>query len=75
MVQRGNTNQIIFKESQDSPVREAPTSVLIVIRISRDSLVPEPISVVNEPIVNEHLKIEENQEQDNVDVDEEPIPP
>jgi uncharacterized protein YqgQ len=38
-------------------------------------LVSEPTSVVNEPIVNEPLEIEENPEQDNVDVDEEPIPP
>jgi hypothetical protein len=52
MVQRGNTNQIIFEESQDSPIRKTPTSVSIVIRISENSLVPEPTSVVNEPIVN-----------------------
>jgi hypothetical protein len=52
MVQRGNTNQTIFEETQDSPIRETPTSVPIVIRISGDSLVPEPTSVVNEPIVN-----------------------
>jgi hypothetical protein len=38
-------------------------------------LVPEPTSVVNEPIVNKPPEIEENPEQDNVDVDEEPIPP
>jgi Reverse transcriptase (RNA-dependent DNA polymerase) len=75
MVQRGNTNQIIFEETQDSPIRETPTSVPIVIRISGDSLVPEPTSVVNEPIVNEPPEIKENLEQDNVDVDEEPIPP
>jgi Reverse transcriptase (RNA-dependent DNA polymerase) len=31
--------------------------------------------VVNEPIVNEPPEIEENPEQDNVDVDEELIPP
>jgi hypothetical protein len=47
MIQRGNTNQIIFEESQDSPIREAPTSVPIIIRISGDSLVHEPTSVVN----------------------------
>jgi Reverse transcriptase (RNA-dependent DNA polymerase) len=75
MVQRGNTNQFVFEESQDSPIREAPTSVPIVIRISGNSLVPEPASVVNEPIVNKPPKIEENSEQDNVDVDEELIPP
>jgi hypothetical protein len=75
MVQRENTNQIVFEESQDSPIREAPTSVPIVIRIYEDSLVSEPTSVVNEPIVNEPPEIEENPEQDNVDVDEEPIPP
>jgi hypothetical protein len=75
MVQRGNTNQIIFEESQDSPKQEAPTSVPIVIRISGDSLVHEPKSVVNEPIVNEPSEIEENPEQDNVDIEEEPIPP
>jgi hypothetical protein len=75
IIQRGNTNQIIFEKSQDSPIREAPTSVPIVIRISGDSLVHEPISVVNEPIVNETPEIEENPEQDNVDVEEEPIPP
>jgi hypothetical protein len=75
MVQRGNTNQIIFEESQDSPIREAPTSVPIVIRISGDSLVHEPTSVVNESSVNEPPEIEENLEQDNVDVEEEPIPP
>jgi hypothetical protein len=75
MVQRGNTNQIVFEESQDSPIREAPTSVPIVIRISGVSLVSEPASVVNEPIVNEPPKIEGNPEQDNVDIDEEPIPP
>jgi hypothetical protein len=34
MVQKGNTNQIVFEESQDSPMREAPTSVPIIIRIS-----------------------------------------
>jgi hypothetical protein len=75
MVQRGNINQIVLEESQDSPIREVPTSVPIVIRIFGDSLVPEPTSVVNEPIVNEPPEIEENLEQDNVDVDEEPIPP
>jgi hypothetical protein len=75
MVQRGNTNQIVFEESQNSPIREAPTSVPIVIRISKDSLVPKPTSVVNEPIVNEPLEIEENPEQNNVDVDKKPIPP
>jgi hypothetical protein len=75
MVQRRNTNHIVFEESQDSFIRETPTSVPIVIRISGDSLVPEPTSVVNEHIVNEPLEIEENPEQDNVDVDEEPIPP
>jgi hypothetical protein len=53
MVQMGNTNQIIFEESQDSRIRETPTSVPIVIKISGDSLVHEPISMVNEPIVNE----------------------
>jgi hypothetical protein len=47
----------------------------IVIRISGDSLVYEPISVVNEPIVNEPSEIEENPKQHDVDVDEEPIPP
>jgi hypothetical protein len=62
MVQRGNTNQIVFEESQDSSIREAPTSVPIVIRISGDSLVPEPTSVVIEPIVNEPPEIEENPE-------------
>jgi hypothetical protein len=75
MVQRGNTNQIVFEESQDSPIREAPTSIPIVIRISGGSLVPESTYVVNESIVNEPPEIEENPEQDNVDVDEEPIPP
>jgi hypothetical protein len=75
MVQRGNTNQIVFEESQNSPIREAPTSVPIVIKISKDSLIPEPTSVVNEPIVNEPPEIEENPEQDNVDVDKEPISP
>jgi hypothetical protein len=70
IVQRGNTNQIIFEESQDSPIQEAPTSVPIVIRISGDSLVQNP--VVNELIVNEHPEIKENPEQDNVDVEEEP---
>jgi hypothetical protein len=60
MVQRGNTNQIIFEESQDSPIREAPTSIPIIIRLSGDSLVYEPTSVVNEPIINEPLEIEEN---------------
>jgi hypothetical protein len=73
MVQRGNTNQIVFEESQDSSIQEAPTSVPIIIRISRDSLVQNP--VVNEPIVNEPLEIEENPEQNNVDVEEESIPP
>jgi hypothetical protein len=29
---------------------------------------------VNEPIINEPLEIEENPEQDNADVEEEPIP-
>jgi Reverse transcriptase (RNA-dependent DNA polymerase) len=38
-------------------------------------LVHELTSVVNEPIVNEPPEIEENPEQDNVDVDEELIPP
>jgi hypothetical protein len=75
MVQRGNTNQIVFEELQDSPIREAPTSVPIVIMISGDSLVYEPLSVVNEPIVNEPPEIEENPEQNNVDVDKESIPP
>jgi hypothetical protein len=60
MVQRGNTNQIIFEESHDSPIQEAPTSVPIVVRISGDSLVQNPL--VNEPIVNEPPKIEENPE-------------
>jgi hypothetical protein len=68
MVQRGNTNQIIFEESKDSPIQEAPTSVSIVIRISRDSLVQNPM--VNELIVNEPPEIEDNPEQDNVDVEE-----
>jgi hypothetical protein len=31
--------------------------------------------MVNEPIVDEPPEIEENPEQDNVDVDKEPIPP
>jgi hypothetical protein len=31
--------------------------------------------MVNEPIVNEPPEIKENSEQDNVDVDEEPISP
>jgi hypothetical protein len=53
MVQRGNTTQIVFEESQDSHIRETPTSVPIVIRIYGDSLIPEPTSVVNESIVNE----------------------
>jgi hypothetical protein len=53
MVQRGNTTQIVFEESQDSPIGETPTSVPIVRRISGDSLIPEPTSVVNESIVNE----------------------
>jgi hypothetical protein len=75
MVQRGNTNQIIFEESHDSPIREAPTSVPIVIRTSGDSLVHEPTSMVNEHIVNESPEIEKNPEQDNVDVEEKPIPP
>jgi hypothetical protein len=70
MVQRENTNRNVFEESQDSPIREAPTSVPIVIRISGDSLVHEPTSVGNEP-----PEIEENSEQDNVDVEEELIPP
>jgi hypothetical protein len=34
MVQRENTKQIIFEESQDSPIQEEPTLVPIVIRIS-----------------------------------------
>jgi hypothetical protein len=72
MVQRENTNQIIFEESRNSPIQEAPTSIPIVIRISRDSLVQN--LVVNEPIINEPSEIEENPEQDNVDVEEEPIP-
>jgi uncharacterized protein YqgQ len=38
-------------------------------------LVHEPISMVNKPIVNELSEIEENPEQDNVDVEEEPISP
>jgi hypothetical protein len=59
MVYRGNTNQIIF-------IQEAPTLVPIIIRISEDSLVQN--RVVNEPIINEPPKIEENSEQDNVDV-------
>jgi hypothetical protein len=50
MVQRENTNQIVFEKSQDSPIQEAPTSVPIVIRISVDSLVQNPM--VNEPIIN-----------------------
>jgi hypothetical protein len=58
MVQRGNTNQIVFEESQGSLIQEAPTSVSIIIRISEDSLVHELISVMNEPIVNEPPKIE-----------------
>jgi hypothetical protein len=73
MIQRGNTNQIVFEESHDSSIQEAPTSVPIVIRISEDSLVQNPM--VNEPIVDEPPEIEENPEQDNVDVEEEPIPP
>jgi hypothetical protein len=73
MVQRGNTNQIIFEESHDSPIQEAPTSVSIIIRISGDSLVHN--SMMNEPIINEPPEIEENPEQDNVDVEEEPILP
>jgi hypothetical protein len=75
MVQRGNTNQIVFEKSQHSSIRETPTSVPIVIRIF---VVNKPIvndSLVYEPIVNEPSEIEENQEQDNVDVEEEPIPP
>jgi hypothetical protein len=72
MVQRENTNQIIFEESRNSPIQEAPTSIPIVIRISRDSLVQN--LVVNEPIINEPSEIEENPEQDNVDVEDEPIP-
>jgi hypothetical protein len=75
MVQRGNTNQIIFEESHDSPIREAPISVPIIIIIYGDSLVHEPTFVVNEPIVNEPPEIEENSEQDNVDAEEEPMPP
>jgi uncharacterized protein YqgQ len=75
MVQRENINQIVFEESQDSPIREAPTSVPIVIRISGDSLVHEPTYVVNEPIVNEPPEIEENPKHDNVDVEEELILP
>jgi transposase InsO family protein len=58
MVHRRNTNQIVFEESQDSSIQEAPTSVPIIIRISEDSLVHEPTSVVNEPIFNEHSEIE-----------------
>jgi hypothetical protein len=57
MVQRGNTNQIVFEESHDSHIREAPTSVPIIIRISGDSLVHKPTSVVNEHIVNEPPEI------------------
>jgi hypothetical protein len=49
MVQRENTNQIIFEGSHDSPIQEAPVSVPI--RISGDSLIQNPM--VNEPIVNE----------------------
>jgi Reverse transcriptase (RNA-dependent DNA polymerase) len=75
MIQRGNTNQIVFEESQDSPIPEAPTSVPIIIRISENSLVHESTFVVNEPIVNEPPEIEENLEQDYVDIDEEPTPP
>jgi hypothetical protein len=52
MVQRGNTNQIVFEESQNSPIRETPTSVPIIIRIYGDSLVHEPTYVVNETIVS-----------------------
>jgi hypothetical protein len=51
IVQRGNTNQIVFEESQDSPIQEAPISVPIIIRISGDSLVQN--HMINEPIVNE----------------------
>jgi hypothetical protein len=38
-------------------------------------LVHEFTFVVNEPIVNEPSEIKENPEQDNVNVEEEPIPP
>jgi hypothetical protein len=72
MVQRENTNQIIFEESQGSLIQETSTSVPIIIRISEDSLVQNP--VMNEPIVNEPPKIEKNPEEDNVNVEEEPIP-
>jgi hypothetical protein len=51
MVHRGNTNQIIFEESYDSPIQEAPTLVPIILEIFGDSLVQNP--VVNELIVNE----------------------
>jgi hypothetical protein len=51
MVHRGNINQIIFEESYDSPIQEAPTLVPIILRIFGDSLVQNP--VVNELIVNE----------------------
>jgi hypothetical protein len=61
MVERGNTNQIVFEESKDSLIRETPTSISIVIRTSGDSLVHEPTSVVNEPIVNECPEIEKIQ--------------
>ena len=73
MVQGGNTNQIVFEEKQDSHIQEAPTTVPIVIRISGDSLVQD--RTVNEPAVNEPPEMEENPVQDNVDVEEEPIPP
>jgi Reverse transcriptase (RNA-dependent DNA polymerase) len=73
MVQRGNINQIVFEESHDSPIQEAPTSISIIIRISGDSLIQNPM--VNERIASEHPKIEENSKQDDVDVEEEPIPP
>jgi hypothetical protein len=72
MVQRENTNQIIFEESQGSLIQETSTSVPIIIKISEDSLVQNP--VMNELIVNEPPKIEKNPEQDNVNVEEEPIP-
>ena len=73
MVQGGNTNQIVFEEKHDSPIQEAPTMVPIVIRISGDSLVQD--RTVNEPAVYEPPEMEENSVQDNVDVEEEPIPP
>jgi hypothetical protein len=73
MVQIGNTNQIVFEKSQDSPIQDALTSIPIVIRISEDSLFQNP--VVNKPIVNKPSEIKENPEQDNLDVEEEPISP